>query len=267
MDVQVHSSSSSTLSILSAVQTCRSQLRACTLSNKLIKSQWAYDRLSDFVLWDTGVGASAEGRNSLDFRLAEDQTSRKVVIVSLNTLKAWINLCHMLAGDIPAQAMGPNGGQPAIDASSQAMEEANAIIPDGFTLEEAKSGVEDLQTLLMTLGVAVRHAGATSRLDNAAQRAVTNETPLTISNVPLPSGRPDKASWDLNYSHHESTTVRSLQEQTIPVLASSTDPDLRSNAVEANNLPGKSAAYSGSSLRVGVVSDFKGPVPQSAYCI
>jgi hypothetical protein len=197
--------------------------------------------------------------------LAEDQTSRKVVIVSLNTLKAWIKLCSILAGDIPAQAMGPNGEQSAIDTLLQAMEESNAITPDGFTLEEAKSGVEDLQTLLVTLGVTVRHAGAAPHLDNVAQSAVKNETSLTSSNVPVPSEKPEKASWNLRYSHHESTTSRSLQKQKIPVQASSTAPDIGSNPAEADNLPRHSTVYGGSSSGVGAVSDFKFSAPRSMY--
>lgn len=265
MDAQVHSSPLNTPSILSIAEHCRSQLRACTLSNKLVKSQWAYDRLSDFDLWDTSVGASAEGNGSLDFRLAEDQTSKKVVIVSLNTLKAWVSLCQMLADDITAQAMGPNGGRPATNASSETMDESNATTPDGITLEEAKSGVEELQTLLVTLGIAVRHAGATSHLDNNAQSAVKHETSLTSPNVLVPSERPEKASSVLNYSLHESTTVRGLQEQTMRVQENPIAPDTRTNPVEADNRPRYSTVYSGSSSRVGLVSDFKVPVPQFAH--
>jgi hypothetical protein len=173
----------------------------------------------------------------------------------------------MLAGDVTAQAMGPNAYRPAINAPSQAMDEPHVTTPDGITLEEAKSGVEDLQTLLVTLGVAVRHADATSHLDNVAPSAIKNETSLTDPNVPIPSEKPEEASWDIEHSYHESTASRSLQGQKIPVQASSTAPDIRANPVEANNIPRHRSVYSGSSSRGRVVSDVKYPVPLSAYCL
>jgi hypothetical protein len=169
MDQLAQASHTHAPSIASIAHDCRSQLRACTLLPDLMRSQWAHDRLSDFNLWDSGIGASARARDSLDTRLQDDEITRKVVTTSLNTLKAWISLCQTLGEHTCTSTRATESKEEKLLVASQLPPDAEMKVgyAENITLGEAKSGVEELQSLLVQLGVAIRHAGAASRLSNA----------------------------------------------------------------------------------------------------
>lgn len=169
MDQLAQASQTHAPSIASIAHDCRSQLRACTLLPDLVRYQWAHDRLSDFNLWDSGIGASAKEKDSLDTRLKDDEISRKIVTTSLNTLKAWIGLCQTLCEDACTSTWATDSKEEKLPIATQLPTDAGmeAGYAENITLEEAKSGVEELQSLLVKLGVAIRHAGTASRLSNA----------------------------------------------------------------------------------------------------
>lgn len=169
MDQLAQASHTNASSIASIAHDCRSQLRACTLLPDLVRSQWAHDRLSDFNLWDSGVGASAKENHSLDTRLKDDEISRKVVTTSLNALKAWIGLCQTLGKDACTSTWATDSTEKELPIATKLPtdDRIETGYEENITLEEAKSGVEELQSLLVKLGVAIRHAGTASRLSNA----------------------------------------------------------------------------------------------------
>lgn len=152
-----------TITIRSVTQECRLRLQECVIRHaggvgkgesinapNLARSHWAENRLSDFNLWDAGVGASAAAPNSLDLRLREDASAKKVVISSLSTLATWATLYRDIADGFEPQARGAD-------------EEDDQPI----TLEEARLSVEQLLGILVNLGVAMRQSGVIPRLGNA----------------------------------------------------------------------------------------------------
>lgn len=152
-----------TITIRSVTQECRLRLQECVIRHaggvgkgesinapNLARSHWAENRLSDFNLWDAGVGASAAAPNSLDLRLREDASAKKVVISSLSTLATWATLYRDIADGFEPQARGAD-------------EEDDQPI----TLEEARLSVEQLLGILVNLGVAIRQSSAISRLGKA----------------------------------------------------------------------------------------------------
>ncbi|KID84817.1 transcription factor Zn, C2H2 [Metarhizium guizhouense ARSEF 977] len=152
-----------TITIRSVTQECRLRLQECVIRHaggggkgesinapNLARSHWAENRLSDFNLWDAGVGASAAAPNSLDLRLRKDASAKKVVISSLSTLATWATLYRDVADGLEPQARG-------------AGEEDDQTI----TLEEARLSIEQQLGILVNLGVAIRQSGAISRLGNA----------------------------------------------------------------------------------------------------
>ncbi|KAF5124291.1 hypothetical protein E5D57_012221 [Metarhizium anisopliae] len=152
-----------TITIRSVTQECRLRLQECVIRHageggkgesinapNLARSHWAENRLSDFDLWDAGVGASAAAPNSLDLRLRKDASAKKVVINSLSTLATWATLYRDIADGLEPQARG-------------AGEEDDQPI----TLEEARLSVEQLLGILVNLGVAIRQSSEISRLCNA----------------------------------------------------------------------------------------------------
>ncbi|KAK9434653.1 cyclopropane-fatty-acyl-phospholipid synthase [Metarhizium brunneum] len=152
-----------TITIRSVTQECRLRLQECIIRHaggggrgesinapNLARSHGAENRLSDFNLWDAGVGASAAAPNSLDLRLRKDASAKKVVISSLSSLATWATLYRDIADGLEPQARG-------------AGEEDDQPI----TLEEARLSVEQLLGILVNLGVAIRQSSAISRLGNA----------------------------------------------------------------------------------------------------
>lgn len=152
-----------TITIRSVTQECRLRLQECVIRHagggwkgerinapNLARSHWAENRLSDFNLWDAGVGARVAAPNSLDLRLRNDPLAKKVVVGSLSTLATWATLYRDVADGLEPQARG--AGE----------EDGHPI-----TLEEDRLGVEQLLGILINLGVAIRQSGAIPRLGNA----------------------------------------------------------------------------------------------------
>lgn len=61
-----------------------------------MKDEWAENRLADFNLWVSGIGASARGRASLDSRLALRPEVREVIVNLLRLLAGVVDECKRL---------------------------------------------------------------------------------------------------------------------------------------------------------------------------
>lgn len=57
---------------------------------------WAENRLADFNLWASGVGASATTQASLDWRLHYQPKARIVLVSLLVALKEFVEQCNDL---------------------------------------------------------------------------------------------------------------------------------------------------------------------------
>ena len=91
--------------IYNATQTCRTSLSDCIQFEELMKNEWAENRLADFNLWASGVGASVTGKASLDARLATRPDARDVVANLLQVLTGAIEECKALGERIIAQIL------------------------------------------------------------------------------------------------------------------------------------------------------------------
>lgn len=66
--------------IASATTACRQSLERCTSIKSLKDHGWAENRLADFNVWDSGLGASSSRRASLEDRLALKPHVRTAVL-------------------------------------------------------------------------------------------------------------------------------------------------------------------------------------------
>jgi hypothetical protein len=147
----------SKLTVLSITQDCRLALQQCTQNQLAIESRWAQNRLSDFNLWDAGVGASAKKHHSLDVRLRDDAGARKFVTSSLSTLKTWLYIYRRLTVEPQEASEDPHNDLHGMHSDED----------DDISLPEAKNSIGQLLDVLVKLGIAIRQAGAASRLSNA----------------------------------------------------------------------------------------------------
>lgn len=80
--------------IADATIACRVGLELC-MDIEVLKSQgWAENRLADFNVWDSGLGASSNRRASLEDRLASKPQVRTVVSNLLVLYKYSIDMCR-----------------------------------------------------------------------------------------------------------------------------------------------------------------------------
>lgn len=61
-----------------------------------MQNEWAENRLADFNLWVSSIGASARGRASLDARLAARPRVRQVIANTLYILANLVSDCREL---------------------------------------------------------------------------------------------------------------------------------------------------------------------------
>lgn len=83
-------------SIFHASNDCRRSFEHCLAIKGLTNNDWAENRLAEFNLWASSVGASVKQRASLDTRLASEPEVRAVVTSLLITLDAFIRECREL---------------------------------------------------------------------------------------------------------------------------------------------------------------------------
>jgi hypothetical protein len=155
---------SSPFPIRAATQVCRQRLRACTRHAILVDDHWAETRSSDFNLWVSGVGASAEDLNSLDKRLEHDVPAQKVVMGVLSTLAAWTMVCMELAETNDSEIALPDH---QLSDNSKSANDEGTDSSNSITLDEAKVTIERLLRTLVELEAAIRRASMASRLRRA----------------------------------------------------------------------------------------------------
>jgi hypothetical protein len=80
-------------SIRNAASACRQELEGCLDIKDLKQQAWAENRLADFNLWASGVGALVDGKMSLDLRLAPRPDAKAVVEDLLHFLAEAIRRC------------------------------------------------------------------------------------------------------------------------------------------------------------------------------
>ena len=79
---------------------CASLLESCTSSPRLFENDWAQSRLDDFRLWSAGIGATAPGHASLEWRLRSRSDVREVVTGFLGELIEKASKC-LSYGSLP----------------------------------------------------------------------------------------------------------------------------------------------------------------------
>jgi hypothetical protein len=93
MDTGDKTSTQQSYSIYFATASCRDAFEECLSNPTLMHDRWAENRLLDFKLWASGVGALAEPSAGLDYRLGTQPDVRAVVLGLLSTLQAVVHLC------------------------------------------------------------------------------------------------------------------------------------------------------------------------------
>lgn len=84
------------LVIFDATAECRKSFMKCQKLPALMKGKWAENRLGDFNLWASGLGASARNRASLDARLALRSDTRDTIANLLRLLNTVVVKCIAL---------------------------------------------------------------------------------------------------------------------------------------------------------------------------
>lgn len=149
--------------IRAATGVCRQRLKACAEHALLNESHWAENQATEFNLWVSGVGASANDLNCLDKRLNEDIPGQQVVLSVLGTLAAWAHQCIELARATAGGHALPHRPGSRSDVFNSSTSERSGRM----TLHEAQATIEELLRVLVELEVAIRRAGMTSRLRRA----------------------------------------------------------------------------------------------------
>jgi len=84
------------MTIVGATIACREGLEQCMTVESLKRQSWAENRLADFNVWDSGLGASSNRQGSLEDRLALKPHVRTAVVNLLVLYKHSIDICRDL---------------------------------------------------------------------------------------------------------------------------------------------------------------------------
>jgi hypothetical protein len=82
--------------ISEATTACLRSFTDCLAVEELMKDEWAENRLADFNLWVSSIGASAPGRASLDSRLALKPEIHEIIANLLRLLTVAVDECKNL---------------------------------------------------------------------------------------------------------------------------------------------------------------------------
>lgn len=192
--------------ISSATQRCHQLLTQCLDIRTLMEREWAENRLADFNLWASGIGADATETDkiSLNARLSGKPTLLTVLIRLLQMLIGFLKECLTLAVNLraddlerhvrwlahddqedkpddgtrsksPRRQCSPTHGparspSPWSDQSSLKSTFDDNGQEENGRLAEAMIGVESTMDQLNNLGFAIRRAGTSLRLHKADSR-------------------------------------------------------------------------------------------------
>ncbi|KAK8059236.1 WD repeat-containing protein 88 [Apiospora saccharicola] len=147
--------------------------------------EWAENRLADFNLWASGIGASSRHRASLDARLSVNKDARDFIHNLLRALHNTLEQCKDLAqGKDWLELTEGRGRSQDVEPSSESRsfspwstpsdlssneDSATSKIEPGMLdeLHEAKRSVDAILNQLVVNGVLIRRAGNRSRLQKA----------------------------------------------------------------------------------------------------
>ncbi|ATZ50645.1 hypothetical protein BCIN_06g01390 [Botrytis cinerea B05.10] len=177
--------------IFEATAACTQSFKACLAAKALTKNEWAENRLADFNLWASGIGASTRSRASLDSRLALRPETRNVIANVLRLLAETVDKCKKLAISETTQIISelsddedsrgrqatlspeestPRSFSPWSDASDTQLENEVESLCSSDPLHKTIKDVEMMLDQLARIAVAVRRSGRRSRLQKADQR-------------------------------------------------------------------------------------------------
>ncbi|RFN45479.1 calcium/calmodulin-dependent protein kinase [Fusarium flagelliforme] len=167
--------------IYSATQACRKSLRECLEVGELMQNEWAENRLADFNLWASGLGASVQGRASLDARLASRPDARDAVANLLQVLNGAVKDCQAL-GSAESTSAGCDEDHPTSDSEEDPPRSFSPWSDDSDSdtdlestlndspLQKAKETVNSLLDLLIRIAITIRRSGTQSRLRKADRK-------------------------------------------------------------------------------------------------
>ncbi|UNI20028.1 WD repeat-containing protein 88, variant 2 [Purpureocillium takamizusanense] len=185
--------------IYEATTACLRSFTDCLAVETLMKDEWAENRLADFNLWVSGVGACSSNRASLDARLALKREARDVIANLLHLLAGEVDECKeqglqlatassgtpnlalgsshdetargrmasLSLGEAPARSFSPWSDD---SSSGSCSDEEVGQVASGNPLRGHMQNVEKMLDQLARIGIAVRKSGVRSRLQKADQR-------------------------------------------------------------------------------------------------
>ncbi|KAL7908138.1 hypothetical protein GGI35DRAFT_54686 [Trichoderma velutinum] len=176
------------LVVFDATAECRKSFMKCQELSALMKGKWAENRLADFNLWASGLGASARNRASLDSRLALRPDTRDTIANLLRLLNTVVVKCIALAqpGKTEDQAViekqeqrgristaSPQAASarsfspwPDDSSSDSLSDDASDLAPD-TSFSKAMKDVDVILNQLARIAVVIRRSGTRSRLQKA----------------------------------------------------------------------------------------------------
>ncbi|KAF5700463.1 calcium calmodulin-dependent kinase [Fusarium mundagurra] len=171
--------------IYSATQICRKSLSECIEVEELMQNEWAENRLADFNLWASGLGASVQGRASLDARLALRPDARDAVAnllqVLTDAIEGFRDSAQSTNAGCDQGATGSDSEDPPRSFSpwsedSESDSELEATLDDSWSpLSKAKETVNSILDLLVRIAITIRRSGSQSRLRKADRKFKVEE--------------------------------------------------------------------------------------------
>jgi hypothetical protein len=192
--------------IAAATRRCRLSLTQCLQIPLLMEREWAENKLADFNLWASGIGAAADygDKISLDSRLSGKRALVDVFLRLLEMLLTFLEECQSLSTTVSVTApvkhpyweahgaqqasihddrgrpmnSGPHQGSRASRSISPWSDQSEPNVTSPFEnggVVDAMMGVDSLIGQLNSLGVAVRRAGKQQRLQKADSRLDISE--------------------------------------------------------------------------------------------
>ncbi|RGP78855.1 calcium calmodulin-dependent kinase [Fusarium longipes] len=175
--------------IYDASSLCRRSLAECIEIEELMRNEWAENRLADFNLWASGIGASVHGKASLDARLASRPDARDAVANLLQVMNSAVEECKAAAqsgsvdnvdsagdgddinngsdSEDPPRSFSPWSEDSDSDSETEIKSDTD---PTSTPLSKAKQNVESILELLVRVAITIRRSGNQSRLRKADRK-------------------------------------------------------------------------------------------------
>jgi len=188
--------------VMAAAINCRQSLERCLAITSLRNEDWAENRLADFNLWDSGLGASSVGRSSLKDRLTSKPYLRDAILNLLVVYQGSVELCAELgkitgsavvdtrfANQLPGLDHNRSREHPFHQSSTVRLNTGTGgdvldhcrSVGGGHThvtLSKAKENADAVLNDLVGLAALIRKAGTRSRLLKADQTFNPNDPRL-----------------------------------------------------------------------------------------